>query len=67
VAREIDNAIRMVDAEPVTDPGPESFVLHGDLDDQPVALWGVPPEGDPWFGVPAGALRYRRHVCESGA
>lgn len=68
VAREIDGAIRVVDAEPTTDV--DSVVLTGDLDDQPGALWGIDPAGDtmPWGRViEAGAPRYRRHVCREDA
>lgn len=62
-AREIDNAIRVVDPTPVPDGG---LVLVGDLADKPTALWGVDPAGEtmPWGTViPAGAPRYREHEC----
>lgn len=63
VAREIDNAIRIVDVDPTPDG---DLVLVGDLDDQPGALWGVDPAGEtmPWGRViEAGAPRYRPHQC----
>jgi hypothetical protein len=64
VAREVDNAIRVVDAVPVAGGG---LVLVGDLADQPTALWGVDPGGEtmPWGTViPAGAPRYGEHNCQ---
>lgn len=62
-AREIDGLLRSVDPDPVEDGG---LVLVGDIDDQPLALWGVEEEGAtmPWGTViPAGAPRYAKHEC----
>ena len=63
VAREIDNAIRVVDAGPTLDL--ESVVLLGDMRDEPTALWGIDPAGDDFYGIPADAPRYRKHECAS--
>lgn len=68
VAREIDSAIRVLDAEPVDDL--DSVVLFGDLNDEPTAVWGVAAEGEtlPWGAVAtADAFRYRKHECPKGA
>ncbi len=61
LAREIDGNIVLLDPEPSPDG---QLVVQGDLNDEPRALWGVDPEGDEFFGIPAGAPRYRRHDCE---
>lgn len=55
-----------IDLEPAPD-GP--IVLRGDPLSVPAghfvaAFFGVPSEGDEFFGIAAGAPRYRRHVCE---
>lgn len=64
LAREVDNAIRIVDADP--NPG-GGLVLLGDVADQPTALWGVEPgERLPWGTVvPLDAARYQPHECAS--
>jgi hypothetical protein len=54
-----------IDVEPV-DNG--ELTLRGDHRAIPdghfvVAFFGVGPEGDEFFGVPAGAPRYHRHSC----
>jgi hypothetical protein len=57
-----DNSI-MIDPDPVEDG---DLVLIGDPHNIPeghfvAALYGVGPEGDEFFGIPAGAPRYRKH------
>lgn len=64
VAREIDNHIRIVDAEPVPD-GELVLKFYGP-DQEPTAFWSVDPDGDEFFDIPAGAPRYRRHECKGG-
>lgn len=61
LARMVDNAIAVMDAEPVTDgAGP----LVGDLDDQPTVIFGIESEADAAFWrVPFEADRYGRHEC----
>lgn len=64
LAYEIDGNPRWVDLEPVPggdialvfprEPGPDTCVT---------LLHGVGPGGDPFFGLPAGAPRYRLHDC----
>lgn len=54
-----------IDVEPVADG---ELTLRGDHRAIPdghfvAAFFGVGPEGDEFFGVPAGAPRYRRHEC----
>jgi len=56
----------MIDPEPVEDG---ELVLRGDPGSCPdgefvAAFYGVGPEGDEFWGVPAGAPRYREHVCD---
>lgn len=58
-----------IDPDPVE--GGE-LVLRGDPHNIPpghfvAAFWNVGPEGDEYFGIPAGAPRYRLHDCLEGS
>lgn len=69
LVHQVDGHGIWIDPEPV-DGG--ELVLRGDPLNIPeghfvAAFYGVGPEGDEFFGIPAGAPRYRRHVCTSQA
>jgi hypothetical protein len=56
---------------PWPDPDGE-LVLRGDPLNIPeghfvAAFYGIGPEGDEFFGIPAGAPRYRKHECTTRA
>lgn len=62
LARQVDGAPTVMDAEPVTDG---QAPLVGDLDDQPTVIFGIDTEADAAFWqVPFEADRYRRHDCK---
>lgn len=61
LGRYTDNALIVMDAEPVTDG---RAVLKGDLNDQPTVLFGIDNEDDAAFWhVPFDSDRYDRHEC----
>jgi hypothetical protein len=62
---ELDGNGIWIDPDPVPDG---ELVLRGDPLNIPdghfvAAFHGVGPEGDDFFGIPAGAPRYRKHDC----
>src|SRR5438309_704049 len=61
LARYIDNAMVVMDAEPVTDG---QAVLKGNLTDQPTVLFGIdaPADAEFWH-VPFDSDRYDKHQC----
>lgn len=59
-ARELDNKIVTIDAEPVPDG---ELTINGDLDDDPLALWNFTEEDAEFWRVPSNLPRHNKHRC----
>lgn len=65
IVYELDGHAIWIDPDPVPDG---QLALRGDPHNIPpgefvAAFHAIDPEGDEFFGIPAGAPRYRKHNC----
>lgn len=64
-AREIDGHMILIDAAPV---GDGELAIHGDLAQEPTAIWNFDPLTDAEFwGIPADLPLHNRHRCTAVA